>query len=52
VHQLLRKLANAVDDGTLSYVQLMVKAKASETAAEDIAEAARACQANPTVKTN
>lgn len=50
VRSLLRSLANAVDDGTASYVQLLVKVVVDSTVADEIDREGRAASTNPTVK--
>ncbi len=50
VRLLLRKLANAVDEGAASYAQLMVKVTVDSSVAREIAENARATGVNPTVR--
>ena len=50
VRQLLRDLANAVDDGAASYAQLSVKVIVESSAADGIAQDVRAAGTSPTVK--
>ena len=50
VWPLLRTLAYAVDDGTASYVQLMVKVVVDSTVADKIDKEGRAAGTSPTVK--
>ena len=50
VHLLLRHLANAIDEGTASYAQLMVKILVDASVAEGLAEDVRATGTSPTIK--
>lgn len=50
VYVLLQKLADRVDEGAASYVEIMIKARISNTAADDIAEAVRCTGVNPDVR--
>jgi intracellular sulfur oxidation DsrE/DsrF family protein len=50
VRLLLRSLTNAVDEGRVSYAQIMLKVVAESSAVDAITEEARQAGANPTVK--
>ncbi|MGC5019922.1 hypothetical protein [Micromonospora sp. DT47] len=50
VRLLLRDLANVVDEGKVSYVQLMLKVIVDSSAAGAIADEAREAGATPTVR--
>lgn len=50
VRQLLRDLANAIDDGAASYAQLSVKVIVDNSVADGIAQDVRAAGTTPTVK--
>ena len=50
VRLLLRSLSNAVDEGKVSYAQLMVRVNADLSVVEGIAEWARGAGSSPTVK--
>jgi hypothetical protein len=50
VRLLLRSLSYAVDEGKVSYAQLMVRVNADSSVAEEIAEEARGAGASPRVK--
>jgi hypothetical protein len=50
VRLLLRNLANAIDDGKVSYAQLMVKVIVHSSVADEIAEDVRSTGTPPTVR--
>jgi Protein of unknown function (DUF499) len=50
VRQLLRDLANAIDDGAASYAQLSIKVIVESSRADVIAQDVRATGGNPTIK--
>jgi hypothetical protein len=50
VRLLLRNLANAIDEGKASYVQLMIKIIVDSSVADGLAEDVRVSGTSPTVK--
>ena len=50
VRLLLRDLANTIDEGKASYVQLMVKVIVDASVADEIAEDIRAAGTTPAIK--